>query len=246
MDKNFEQRYHEVEKFHWWFRARREIILKLLAGVPKDASILDVGCSGGAVLQALKVKGFNNVTGIDVSEEAIQECHQQGFNNTFTMDAKKLRWKDNEFDVLIASDVLEHIEESKAALAEWNRVLKRNGVLIVFVPAFQFLWSNYDTVNNHFKRYTKSDLVALLKNSDFKISRSSYWNMFLFLPIALVRLGQKKMSGDVKTKVTEDNFNPSFNNLFLLLLRFENWLLSIMNFPWGVSVFALARKERSG
>src|SRR3989338_6753152 len=231
MDKNFEQQYHHVEDFHWWFRARKDIIANLLADVDEDAAILDVGCSRGVLIQFLKSRGFNNVYGIDISETAVSLCHQNHIDNTFRMDAKKLEWKDKEFDVVIASDVLEHINEDKTALTEWNRVLKKDGILIIFVPAFQFLWCQYDTVNYHYRRYTKSNLVKILKDSNFEICRSSYWNSLLFFPIAFVRFIQKKIPYGTEKKMTENYLKPSFNNLFLFLLKFENWLLRRIDFP---------------
>ena len=243
MDKTFEQQYHQVEERHWWFRARREIILNLLADVDKTAAILDVGCSAGALIQYLHTKNFDHIYGIDASETAINLCHQKIIGNIFRMDARKLKWEDKKFDVIIASDVLEHIDEDQTALREWNRVLKTGGILIVFVPAFQFLWSSHDKINHHYRRYTKSALVKKLADSNFKICRSSYWNMFLFIPIIFIRCIQKITTHKTENKMGDVYLiNPCLNTIFLYLLKFEHWLLKRINFYWGVSVFAVARK----
>ena len=159
------------------------------------------------------------------------------------MDARKLKWEDKTFDVIIASDVLEHIDEDQTALTEWNRVLKTGGILIIFVPAFQFLWSSHDKINHHYRRYTKSALVKKLADSNFKICRSSYWNMFLFFPIAFIRFIQKMAAHDTKKNIKDTSLiNPCLNKVFLFLLKFGHWLLKKIDFLWGVSVFAVAKK----
>lgn len=244
MDKLFEAKYHELEESHWWFQARRDMIVQLLRGFDKDVSILDVGCSGGALIQFLKKKGYSHIVGIDASEEAIARCREKGLLETFARKAQSLQLDHKPFDVIIASDILEHIQDDAHALAEWSRFLKPKGVLIVFVPAFAFLWSGHDAANHHYRRYTKKILIPLLKKENFVVQHSSYWNFFLFFPTAIVRLllrlrpqlGQK--SEDQLHRV-----NPFLNTALTLWLKCENRLLRWMNFPFGVSLFAVAYKN---
>ncbi len=243
MDQTFESTYQQLEAQHWWFEGRRNMIAQLLKTVNKDAYILDVGCSGGALLQVLQEKEFKNIYGIDMSQKAVDVCLKKGFKNVYALKAEKTHFKDKEFDIVIASDVLEHIEDPKQALLEWYRILKSGGQLIVFVPAFQFLWSKHDEINHHFKRYSRSDLLNILGAMNFRIKRSSYWNFVLFFPISVVRLMEGKSFRNEKAKSGQlFKANAVMNNLLFTLLKCENQALQFLNFPWGVSVFAVAAK----
>ena len=134
MDIEYEQKYHQLEKKHWWFVSRRHIIFRLLNKYRqnKNTKILDIGCSGGVLIQDLKNKGYKNITGIDISQEGIDCCKRKNLQNVHTMDAGCTTFKDHTFDLIIASDVLEHIEDDQAALFEWSRLLNANGLLIIF------------------------------------------------------------------------------------------------------------------
>lgn len=244
MDKEFEKKYHELEKKHFWFKSRRKYIVDLLKSLPKDSTILDIGSSSGILLNELKDEGFNseNLYGIDISEEAIKNCKENGIENAFVMDAQNITL-DKKFDVIIASDCLEHLEQDKKALTNWKSLLKDNGKLYVFVPAYMFLWSEHDTANMHFRRYTKSELVNKLSETGFTIKKSSYWNFFLFFPISLVRLaGRLKSSKTQKENHSLEGMPPA-NGLFYQLINFENKLLKGLSFPFGVSTFCIATKK---
>ena len=242
MEATYERKYHQLEKQHWWFVGRRAIIAQLLKKVPKGAQLLEIGCSSGIFLQLLKQKGYNHVTGIDISKQAIANCKRQRLQSVSVMDGAQTKFKTSQFDVIIASDVLEHIKQDTKALKEWKRILKPNGLLIVFVPAFPLLWSQHDVHNQHCRRYTKTTLRQLLSQAGFSSSlRISYWNTLLFLPTIAIRLLQRLLHKKGKKK---DNLHetPAFlNGLFLLLLRFEHMLLRFINLPVGVSVFAVVR-----
>lgn len=239
MDKSYEIKYHKLEEKNWWFKARRNTILHLIQkiGVNKNAKILDIGCSGGLLIKFLAHKGFLNIYGIDISENAIDLCKERGIKNVKVMDGTKLLFNDNEFDLVIASDVLEHIEEDSAALLEWYRVLKPNGKLIVMVPAFDFLWSSHDKINHHYRRYPKLDLKKKVKKANFKIMRISCWNFFLFFPTVVVRLLQRFYNKKNELKDQLYQVNPLINKILANLLKVEDWFLNFLNFPLGVSIF---------
>ncbi|SHJ35541.1 Methyltransferase domain-containing protein [Hymenobacter daecheongensis DSM 21074] len=245
MDSAYETAYHELEEQHWWFRARRDAVFALIQNMhlPKDAAILEVGCSGGPLQQRLRAEGYSNLTGIDLSEPAIALARQRQIPNVQQMDGARLSFADASFDVVVASDVLEHIEDEQRALLEWRRVLRPGGRLLVFVPAFQLLWSEHDVVNHHFRRYSGPQLRVALTRANLTVERLSYWNSALFAPAAAVRLLQRLRptpkslpSGDLKL------LPGALNGALLTLLRLENRLLRHVNLPVGISTFALARK----
>jgi SAM-dependent methyltransferase len=243
MEKNFEKKYHDVEVDHWWFKSRRKYLLDLLKDVPKDSKVLDIGCSSGIFLKDLENLGFNidNLFGIDISENAIANCKANGIQHCFVMDAQNITISES-FDIIIASDCLEHLEDDKKALKNWNSLLKSDGKMYVFVPAFMSLWSYHDTVNMHYRRYTNPELKAKLLAENLEIIKSSYWNFFLFIPV----YGFRKMSTFFqKNKTAESDIsigNAVVNKLLLYLIIFENKLLKVFRFPFGVSTFCIAKK----
>ena len=176
MDKAYEEKYHQIEEWNWWFIARRKAILSLLKNTDKKSKILDIGCAGGPLLNDLKNQGFENASGADFSAEAVAKCKQRGLQ-AYQMDAHNLQFEPNNFDLLIASDSLEHLEFDEKALKNWYNILKPGGRILVFVPAYMFLWSEHDTVNHHFRRYTKTELTKKMQQAGFTVKRSCYWNL---------------------------------------------------------------------
>ncbi|WP_228455031.1 class I SAM-dependent methyltransferase [Polaribacter haliotis] len=228
MKAEFESKYHDLESKHWWFKSRRNYIISLLRNESKDATILDVGCSSGNLLFDLEEIGFKkeNLYGVDISEKAIENCKKRNLNNSFVMDAQDISLN-NKFDIIIASDCLEHLKDDEKAIKNWNSLLKDNGKLIVFVPAYNWLWSNHDEVNMHYRRYINKDLKNLLENNNLKIIKKSYWNFTLLPAVAIYRflsnnIGSKKEStGDIS------KINPVINTSLLSLLTLENRFFKI-------------------
>ncbi len=245
MDKDYVSLYHSLEESHWWFVGRRNMVWRLLKDLDRNLSILEVGCSGGPLMRLLQDKGFAKVTGIDISECSVELCRNLGETAVKVADGRATGFSNEQFDVVIASDVLEHIEDPAQGLTEWSRILRPKGILLVFVPAFQFLWSRHDEVNYHYRRYTKQEVVTLLEQTGFCIERSAYWNFCLFFPALLVRTMRRIFSR--KQGETEGGdltaSGKIVNRILESVLKSENSLLaSGLNFPVGLSLFAIARK----
>lgn len=242
MDKKFELKYHIEEDKNWWFVARRDAISNLIKkNFSKDSKILDIGCAGGVLVKELIDHGFVHTYGIDYSAVAIEVCKQRELKNVFVMDGQLPTFEDESFDLIIASDCLEHLEKEILALMQWKRILKKAGKLIIFVPAFNFLWSKHDEINHHYRRYTRKELLLKLNGAGFKVEKISYWNFFLFLPVLIIRKLQKFINNKEEDSIK--NFSPISNRLLLNLLKVENKIFTKIRFPFGVSVFALARKS---
>lgn len=242
MEVNFEKKYHEVEIENWWFKSRRRYLLDLLRNAPKDSKILDIGCSSGIFLKDLELLGFKtaHLFGIDISENAIANCKANGIPNTFVMDAQMINLTE-QFDIIVASDCLEHLEDDRKAIKNWYGLLKTGGEMYVFVPAFQSLWSHHDVVNMHFRRYTNLELRTKLLSEKLSISKSSYWNFSLFLPVYVFRKLSVVFSKN-KNKEGQIIENAIMNLILFKLLVLENKLLKYVNFPFGVSTFCIAKK----
>lgn len=247
MNKDFERRYLTQGSFHWWTHSRRDVVLKMTRAYPKNTRILDIGCGGGDLLRDLRHAGFPHVTGIDISEESISFCRRENIPEVYRMDAAELSFPDGFFDLVIASDILEHMKDDDAVLCEWRRVLSNKGVLILFVPAFMFLWSKHDEVNHHYRRYTKKILLKKLGVSGFSIERIGYWNFLLFIPLALLRLFQRALGFLFGRKDADDRISRLgtgfLNGLLSRIVQCENvfigggWTL-----PIGSSIYVVARK----
>lgn len=214
--------------------------MHLLRGLKPESTILEAGCSGGALLDNLQKCGFRNIYGIDLSEPAVAASHLKGLQVQH-MDATATTFEKNQFDMIIASDVLEHLEADEKALTEWYRILKKNGQVVIFVPAFQMLWSGHDVKNQHFRRYTRNDLKRKVTAAGFTIQRASYWNGMLFFPTVIWRL-MRRIIG-LGGRSDDLHALPAIVNIAILSwMRLENTALRYVNFPVGVSAWVVAKK----
>ena len=230
---------YEREDHYWWFIARRQLALQLMAAHPAPEGItLDVGCGTGAMLAELTRRG--PAMGVDVSPEALKLCGRRGLTNALEGDAQALPLADDSVARVVTLDTLEHVPDDLAAAAEIFRVLKPGGVLIINVPAFRWLWGPHDVALHHHRRYKRCELVARLHEAGFSVERSSYSVFFLFGFVMLVRFVDRFRKSEAKVRLPE--VGPTLNKLLISLMRFEGWLLARCPLPVGSSVVAVARK----
>ncbi|MCK6462347.1 MAG: methyltransferase domain-containing protein [Candidatus Pacebacteria bacterium] len=257
MERNYAQKYYSADESGWWFLARRDILWRLVKKISlgKKAEILDYGCGGGYVIRSLNRQGYDNVYGLEISEEAVRVCRASGLNKVFLESDEFFKSKIGKFDAIIASDVIEHIQGDRNILAKWKKMLKSGGNVIIFVPAFNFLWDTHDIENQHFRRYTKAGLKNLLEKEDFIVQRISYWNFVLFFPLlalivakkALYFLGLSGKKSDYPRLAFLNIHPPRFiNGLLSFIIKVENIILDRMgiNLPLGISVFAVAKLKK--
>jgi len=236
---------HNVEDSHWWYVGRRAILesfLKQIIQNPKskihNPKILDVGCGTGGNLEMLAK--FGAAEGVDVSDDALEFCRRKGLKAHKGL-AESLPFADESFDVVTALDVVEHLDDDVAGLSEMYRVLRRGGKTLIFVPAFMWLWGVQDDVSNHRIRYTKKQIVERLEKSGFEIERATYANWTFFAPI----LGGRTLMRITGIKPeSENNVNVSaLNGVFGKLFGAERFWLKNFNFPFGVSIVIVAKKN---
>ncbi len=246
MDRSPYKNYFKIEKEHWLMKIRRTIVQdsldRYLGKAPKHTKLLDFGCGSGIFVEELEKAGFD-AHGVDISDEAVRFGALQGIKNLSVIDSHKINFPDNTFDVVLSMDVLEHLEDEEWALKEIERILKPNGIFVVMVPAYMFLWGVQDEVAHHYRRYTKGSLLKVVKDkTKLNTVRSTYFNTFLFTPIALVRL----VSRLFKIKGRESDFDlnsPMLNKILFSIFNFERKILKKINFPFGVSILALFKKN---
>jgi len=245
MERSFYKNYFSVERDHWLMKGRRLIVSDILKkNLDKSAAkpkILDFGCGSGFFVSQLDKEGYDSY-GLDISWEAIEYGKRQGIKNLGVIDSHKINFPDGHFDSVLALDVIEHLEDETWGLKEMERVLRSGGTLVILAPAFKFLWGVQDEASHHYRRYTMSDLVNKIKKStNLEAVRKSYFNTFLFLPIAAVRL----LTRWLKIKNRESDFDlnsPIINFLLSLVFGFERQLLRFLNFPFGVSIMLVLKK----
>jgi SAM-dependent methyltransferase len=155
-------------------------------------------------------------------------------------EAEKLPYEDNNFDLVTGLDVVEHLDDDLAGLREMRRVLRPGGRALLFVPAFMFLWGVQDDISHHRRRYTLSGLKEIVRQAGFEIERATYVNITFFLPILLGRL---LMRATGYRPASENNLTVGFlNGLLGSIFGAERFFLSLMNFPFGVSIVCVARR----
>ncbi len=236
---------NRVEDSHWWYVGRRAILESFLSEIirkPQAAiqnpKILDVGCGTGGNLEMLAK--FGAAEGVDVSDDALEFCKLKGLTVHKGL-AEKLPFADESFDVVTALDVVEHLDDDVAGLTEMYRVLKTGGKTLIFVPAFMWLWGVQDDVSNHRIRYTKKQITERLENAGFEIERATYANWTFFAPILAGRT-LMKVTG-IKPE-SENNVNISaLNGVFGKLFGAERLWLKNFDFPFGVSIVIVAKKN---
>ena len=245
------ERMYRFEDTYWWFVARRHLITSLLeTQYPRDGAlqILDIGCGTGAMLDELSP--FGTVVGADFSPEALQFCVTRGVGADLTRaDVRRLPFADGSFDVVTAMDIIEHIDDDKAASCEIWRVLKPGGRLFVTVPAFPSLWSEHDEALHHHRRYTVPRLRDLFQRVGLSVDKISYTVTALFGPVWAYRqisnfadrLGAKKRE-DGEKKANLVSFSQPVNAALLALSQWETRLVRSRSLPFGVTVVCVARK----
>jgi SAM-dependent methyltransferase len=237
-----------AEDRHFWFRARNEIIAALadapIRNLPDDFSILEVGCGSGNVLRVLQrlAAGRGHVEGLELSAQAADVARARtGLRVTSgylaDLDATAT------FNVIAAFDVLEHIADEAAVLAQMRERLRNGGRLILTVPAHQNLWSAFDTASGHERRYTLETLAGALRASGFEIAYLTYFMSLLFPPMWLRRrLLQRRRQDMAALLDSEFQIVPGINELAYQALRQEARVIKARRrLPVGTSIAAIAR-----
>lgn len=229
---------------HWWFRGRRMLFAAELRklNVGPDSKFLDVGTGMGSNLRMLRDEGYRSLAGVDLSQVAVHHCVTNGFESVLMGDVTNLPFAEGNFNVVLATDIIEHVEDDRVALREMHRVLAPGGHIVIAVPAFPSLWGLQDEVAHHKRRYKMNDLVSVVRSGGFRINRSFYFNYLLFAPIWLAR----QIIRVLKLKrASESEFNTATLNRFLFwIFAIDIWTAPTLQLPFGVSILLIGQKTK--
>ncbi len=231
-----------VEQDHWWFVGRRRLFAREIArmGLPSSARILDVGSSTGTNLRMFRALGFTDVTGLDCSADAIRFCEEKALGPVLLGDARALPFPDASLDLVLATDILEHLDDDRLGMREIRRVLAPGGRALVTVPAFESLWGLQDEVAQHRRRYRMQPLLARLRQEGLRPVRDYHFNFILFGPIWLARQIIRWLGLQLES---ENQVNtPLVNRILTGLFEVDVWLAPHLAPPFGVSILAVAEK----
>ncbi len=233
-------RMFQHESDYWWFVGRRRLVLELLNQyLPAPPQpILDAGCGTGAMLCDLQALG--PVVGLDIESQALALARTRGDFPLVQARLEALPFQSEQFQLVTALDVLEHLPDERPALQEIRRVLRPDGVLIATVPAYSWLWSRHDVALHHYRRYTARRLRTRLQEAGFEVLKLSYSVSLLFLPIALFRWLDKFKQGTPSATVVP--VPPWLNRALTQLQTWEARLIRRVNLPFGVSLVVVAKR----
>jgi len=241
MDAREHERLAHFEEWYWWHRGRRAIVQRLLARhAPSTARILDVGCGTGAT--TLGLRQFGAVVGMDIGGRALEVARERGIS-VARASAAQLPARSDSFDLVVALDVLEHLEDDVAAAREMRAALRPGGLLLATVPAYPFLWSGHDEALGHRRRYRRRQLLGVLERAGFEVVLCSY-AMSSILPAAIVvRLAERwARRGPPRRESGYIAVPAPINRLLSWITSTESHLLRWITLPFGLSLAVVARR----
>jgi SAM-dependent methyltransferase len=249
-----DREYHSIfkhEERHWWYTGLRGFLrssLRRYLGVKTEsAKILDAGCGAGKLLEELTGIYRGRAVGMDFSSLSLKLCKERSIKKLVNSSVLELPFKSESFDAVISLDVLYHkgVTDDVAALKEFKRVLKDDGIVILNLAAYGFLRGPHDEVVHTRERYTKEKLNKRLKAAGLTVERITYRNTLLFLIFLAVRTLQRSKGAKAGAS---DLSMPSavVNSTLRMILSIENAILGVTDLPFGSSVFCVARKSSSG
>lgn len=242
MEENYARQYADLERWHWWFRGRQRIIESILRHELSEGasrSLLSIGCGPAEGLDWLvQFAGpQGRVTGLDI--DPIHARSLPSGVGFVTGTVERAPFADHSFDVVLALDVLEHLDDDVSGLLETVRLVKQGGLLLVTVPALPSLWGGHDVVSEHRRRYTKKTLTRLFEEAALSGYQVKYFNTILFPAVGLVRWSRRALGLANRPQSDFENHRPSMmNEILKWTFGLESRFINHAPMPIGVSLIA--------
>lgn len=240
MDESLLQQYPEVERDHFWWVSRREFVRSLIRGAElgREPRVLDVGCGSGVLARELKTFGAN-VAAIDVAAHAEWDSAVTDGVHFREGDYLEVSSELGSHDCVLALDVMEHIEDESGFVSAIERNVRPGGLIILTVPAYQWMWSRHDDINHHFRRYTRQTLGDALEGRGLRVVRCGYIFFGLIAP-KLVAKGLEGFRSSDRVPVPPETINRAATTYFLWELTLARSRRDFL--PAGTSVVAVCRR----
>ena len=242
MDPQVYKLHRENEKEHWWYKGRRKIIsvfINKFIYKKEKLKILDFGAGSGT--NTITLSNYGDVYVYEKDKDTQNYLRKKFENkaNIFLLEDVK---EDSFYDLIVASDVIEHIENDDKILNLLSKILNPGGYILITVPAYNFLYNERDKFLGHFRRYNKKTLNNKAEKY-FDTVKSSYYNFFLFFLSLSLFIFLKWFK--IKSLITSPENTPNFliNNFFYKIFASEKFFLKYLNFPFGSSIIYLAKKK---
>jgi SAM-dependent methyltransferase len=236
-----------VERHHWFYVGKREIVRHWIRRVhPLRPAHLLVDCGAGTGTFAAELAAVCRVLAIDDHEESLALARTQlGANQVRRGTCVSLPLDSNSVDVLTALDVLEHVEDDRKAMAEFSRVVRPGGIVVITVPALMQLWSDWDVALHHFRRYARRSLVAVIPKASFEVVHCNYVNVVALPLVLMIRKWRafKCALGFQVASRSEDTIPPGWLNDALRWSFVRLACQGLIRFPAGVGLLAVLRRK---
>ena len=240
MDPAYGAEYAALYEHHWWWRAREAYLLGLLrkyVGPSRDGEVLDFGCGDGLFLDALRE--FGVPCGIE-TDEALLDPRGRWRPHIDVRPLEPDPGEHSRFRLIVALDVLEHIDEPEPVVVELARRLQAGGWFIATVPAFMSLWTTHDDLNRHHRRYRRHELEDLARQADLDIVRSRYFFSWVAVPKWLLARAERIFPRSPRPPRVPPT---PVNSAAYALSRLEQLLLARVPAPFGSSALVIARRR---
>jgi SAM-dependent methyltransferase len=243
MEREIYHAMRALQREHWWFIGRRRVLDALIDSLRlrPAAKILEAGAGSGGNMGLLSRHG--EVSAFEMDAEVARFCTE----DTGVPCALGSRPHETpfagcgNFDLVVALDVLEHIERDVPSLASLASCLAPDGRLLLTVPAYGWLHSGHDDVHHHVRRYTRAGLERAVGEAGMDVERAGYFNSFLLPIVAAVRLASRLLERDAASDTRMPS--ASVNALLARIFGAEAPVVRWAGFPAGVSVFLIARRR---
>lgn len=245
-DSAFENQWYEYAiENHFWLQWRLAALSKQLKslGIPleKELKVFDIGCGCGILRNQIEAISNWVIDGADLNLEALSKAKPRRGKILYYDIYDEQNQFMEVYDIVILFDILEHIHDVGSFIKSALRHLKKNGYLLVNVPALQMFYSNYDTIMGHLRRYNLKTLSKMFEGFNFKIIDVRYWGLSMLPLLALRKLIMSLRPPDTQT--VKCGFNPPnvfANSMLKQIMRLET---NILSKPlWGTSVLLAGKK----